>query len=281
MRHPACRHPLATAVCGALLSLAALAGCTRTADTVDTPPGEAAVELPPMSVGTARAMGPHRTTITLTTTRPGEAPRVERQEVVWVDLDRFRARQWIDDELQVDEFRDGEIAVRRQGSGAFQRRPPRSGTEILMRTLTPFNVTIGRFTNDLEVRDAGATVEPAGGHRYMLSLASIGPDGQLIDPEGRARRMLQGGDSALPTALEGEVVVDGLGNRLAVTLDGAYHRRRSGRFADEATTVTLRERREPLDSPDELVPPVDAAILIAEQRGAMEEEADDDASEQR
>ena len=261
----------------ALLTLAALPGCgggcgggqtgTSTTDT------GVATELPPMSVGTIQAMGPHVFTATVEQEAPegASAPaRDDRMELVWQDTRHYRMSTWALGVLDIDEYREGDLLVYRRAKTPFRWGRTSIAPDALGKTITLFDHTLSPFRSALQVMEVDSAPEdPADTRRLELSLAER-PTGTDLEEAAR-------GHSALPLTLVGAVLLDEFDNRVLAEFEGTYRRRDGPLFDEVATTITYSSSR--IVHPDgvALQAPPEAAPMLLERKA--EEAARVDTSE--
>ncbi len=254
----------------------ALVGCKGVEETDQPEEAGVSSELPPMSVGTAQAIGPHRHLArVVVAVEPGAStdPEEEQLEVVWLDLTRYSMSRHVDGRLKSLEIRDGDQAAQRLKSGRYKWRTPRPGPDVLLKTLSAFDTLIARFRSRLLVTPVELLPEdPDGWSRYTLSLAPLPVVAEGESAMERLERdILNDGHSALPLSLSGEVLVDEFGNRRQVNLEGSYRKRSGAGFESGAVAVTLEESRIALGPSEGLDIPTEVAVLFAERRGTEEE----------
>ena len=236
------------------------------------------VELPPMSVGTAQAIGPHRFSATVTIlAEPGSSSGAgeERTEVTWLDLTNYTMTRHVDGELKSQDIREGELALKRRAEGRFTWRSPRPGPDVLLKTISPFDTLIARFQSRLLVGLAEPREgDPPGHQRYTLSLTPAPGMAEGEDPlVALERATLDAGHGTFPVELSGEVRIDELGNRHEVKLEGRYRKRAGASFDVGAVMVSYVEERSALDDTAVLAIPTVALLMFAERRGRVEEES--------
>ena len=260
----------------ALALALALFGCKPEGEVEEVEEQPSTTELPPMSVGTAQAIGPHRHFARVVVdVEPGTTtdPEEEQLEVIWLDLTNYSMARHVDGRLKSLEIREGDQAAKRLASGKYAWRSPRPGPDVLLKTLSAFDTLIARFRSRLRVEAVDLLPEdPDGWTRYSLSLMPPPAVAEGESPmEQLERSTLKDGHSALPLSLIGEVLVDEFGNRRDVILEGSYRKRSGSSFESGAVTVTLAESRVALGPSDGLDIPVEIAVMFAERRSVDEE----------
>lgn len=270
------------ALAGALLALS-MGGCKGEEEAGDAVVAVSTDELPPMSVGTAQAIGPHRFAANVTVEaepESGTEPTEEQVECTWIDLTHYSFQRHENGQLRSQDIRDGDMAVRRKKSGRFSWRSPRPGPDVLLKTITPFDTLIARFRNRLVVQAVDLRPEdPDGCRRFALSLRpmpAVAEGESALD--SLERSTWNAGHSSLPLSLDGEVLVDEFGNRREVILGGSYRKRSGTSFEAGAIEVTYAESRTPLGPGDGLVIPPDAEVMFAVRRAEAAGEAEDEAA---
>lgn len=270
------------ALAGALLALST-SGCKGEQEIGDAVAAASTDELPPMSVGTAQAIGPHRFAANVTVEvepESGTEPTEEQVECTWLDLTHYSFQRHENGQIRSQDIRDGDMAVRRKKSGRFSWRSPRPGPDVLLKTINSFDTLIARFRSRLVVQAVDLRPEdPDGCRRFALSLR---PMPALAEGESAAesleRSTWNAGHSSLPLSLDGEVLVDEFGNRREVILEGSYRKRSGTSFEAGAILVTYAESRTLLGPDDGLVVPPDAEVMFAVRRAELAGEAEDEAA---
>ncbi len=265
-----------------LVTLQGLPSCKGSDDASAPVVAVSTEELPPMSVGTAQAIGPHRFAANVKVdVEEGtvQVPVEEQVECTWIDLTHYSFQRHEDGKLKSQDIRDGDLAVRRKASGRFSFRSPRPGPDVLLKTLTPFDTLIARFRNRLVIQAVDLRPEdPDGCKRYALSLEPLPAVADGASPiEELERSTWDAGHSALPLSLDGEVLVDEFGNRREVILEGSYRKRKGTSFETGAVLVTYAESRTALGPDNGLVIPPDAEVMLAVRRAEAAGEAEQEA----
>ena len=242
--------------------LALLVSCGGSKEDTRSAEEPTGVELPPMSVGTIQAIGPHVYTSSLKIERPdrGDAPAdVERLELIWLDLEHYRLTRWKDGTLAEDEYRDGDLLVFRRGKGAFRWGQPSPGANYLLATITPFDTAMVEFAQDVQiVEESPRSGDPDGYQRFTFSLR--------VDAPGSDRDRLSAGHSSVPVAVVGAVLVDGSANRMDVYVEGSYRAKELGQFAEQPTGLLFYETRSAQPGGVELHPPAEAMAMLLERK---------------
>lgn len=219
------------------------------------------LELPPMSVGTIQAVGPHVFTSSLTVASEGDSSARlgdDRIELIWQDLEHYRLTRWRDGAVILEEYREGDILVFRRGAGAFRWGNATPGAEHLTDTITPFSTAIRDFFSELQVRELDAE---EGFRRFALSVTR-----HEGDATNWQRRHFELGHSSLPLTLDGEVTVDQFANRIDARLEGTFRDRGSSGFDEAITELSYFETRIAAPEGVALQPPIGASPMLLERR---------------
>jgi len=247
-----------------LALLVLLTSCGGTPEEGSDKDGPSEVTLPPMSVGTIQAIGPHVYSSTLSFERPEDSslPSTEEQiELVWLGIDHYRLTRWVGGELAEDEYRDGDLLVYRRGKGAFRWGRPVAGANYLMATITPFDSALVEFAENLQVvEEDPRRGDPEGYRRFALTLFQ-----EQLDLEAERSRLMKG-HSSVPISMSGSVVVDSVGNRIEANVEGTFRRKSRGAFDEQPTKVTFEATRGTPVEGIELLPPPEAAAMVLERK---------------
>jgi hypothetical protein len=249
---------ITSAMFAALAGFAACNGGTEKDSGGDAPEQ---TELPPMSVGTIQALGPH----VFASEAEVEAPegstaraRSDRLELVWQDTKHYRLSTWEAGALYRDQYREGDLVVERGSRTPFRWVKPSVSPDELTETIDPFEVNLSRFRSALDVVEVDSAPDaPAGSRRFELG---------LIERTHSEAEEIDRGHSALPLTLTGAVVVDEHANRLSATFEGSYRCRNGSEFDPVATSVSYSESRTPHPDGVALQPPPEASPMLMERK---------------